>query len=249
MKPKASALIVGAGVAIAAAAGITYAVVQPRTEVSPPPVVESPVSPAPTTSPKTDAAAPPPSSPTPTTPQSPPTLLAKREREFCRIAMAKVNDPEPPLNVRSAPSTSAPIRGTLPNGTWVNVSQEEQGWLLITAPQSGWIAKNRTLHDCNMKQERLTFSGDRGYVVISDQFIGTGNHRYIVPLTQGQQLTLDTEKGPLPRLIGPDGTLLTPMGGESESQWTGTLPQNGDYTLELDSNYKGYDYTFRVTLN
>jgi hypothetical protein len=30
------------------------------------------------------------------------------------------------------------------------------------------------------------------------------------------------------------------------TSWSGELAMTGDYTLELDSNYKGYKYSFSV---
>jgi uncharacterized protein YgiM (DUF1202 family) len=57
-----------------------------------------------------------------------------------------VNDPDPPLNVRSGPGTTYPTVGTLTNGTPVTVTENNaQGWLRISSPLPGWVAQSRTV--------------------------------------------------------------------------------------------------------
>jgi hypothetical protein len=60
-----------------------------------------------------------------------------------------VSDPESPLNVRSRPDTKlGKIVGTLENGTSLTVVGEENGWVQISSPASGWISKSRTKTVC-----------------------------------------------------------------------------------------------------
>jgi serine/threonine protein kinase len=60
-----------------------------------------------------------------------------------------VSDPEPPLNVRSAPDdTLNNVVGTLENDTPLTVITEQKGWLQISSPVQGWISKNRTKNTC-----------------------------------------------------------------------------------------------------
>jgi N-acetylmuramoyl-L-alanine amidase/uncharacterized protein YgiM (DUF1202 family) len=58
---------------------------------------------------------------------------------------AEVKDSDPPLNVRSGPGTTHPTVGTLNNGTPIEVVEDNQtGWLRITNPLEGWVAKHLT---------------------------------------------------------------------------------------------------------
>jgi len=160
-----------------------------------------------------------------------------------------VNDPEPPLNVRSTASTQGTVVGQLKNRTFVTVIDDQQGWFQITTPIKGWIAKARTESGCNQKVERITFGVGGQSVTIRDRFIGTGTHRYLLQANQGQTLTLRRQQGPFPTLRSPDGSVLV-IGAEAENRpsWTGQLPKTGNYQVELDSNYRGYKYNFSVEI-
>lgn len=158
--------------------------------------------------------------------------------------MARVNDPNPPLNVRSSPNTdaSSKIVGQLQNGTYVSVEEEQSGWLRINEP-AGWIAKSRTESNCNLKVERVELGRGQSSATISDRFIGTGSHEYRMNLTKGQRITLTGSKI-IPWVVAPNGKFLNER--DNESSWSGELPETGNYTLMLDSNYKGYAYSFTV---
>lgn len=269
MKRNSSVILAGV-VAVAAAAGMTYAIVQPNptgsnsgstSRPSPPvatpqptapssPMTQVPASPAPTEpvapveSPVTE---PPGADRAPVAPGPEPDRAVSRQVEFCSVSMAVVKDPEPPLNVRSAPSTAGSILGKLKNGEWVSVQDEKDGWLQITNPIAGWISKQRTDHACNRKIERIRFSGDRGRLTISDRFVGGGNHSYVFSLQQGQRLTITRANGPFPYVTLPGGRgYLLDQRQEPTQTWTGEIPKPGEYAIELDSNFKGYQYSFLV---
>jgi hypothetical protein len=53
-------------------------------------------------------------------------------------------DPTSPLNVRSGAGTEFAITGQVPNGVQIKVIGEQKGWLKISDPISGWVAKSRT---------------------------------------------------------------------------------------------------------
>lgn len=165
--------------------------------------------------------------------------------------MVVVNDPESPLNVRSSPTTATNnVVGQLKNGAIVTVTNEANGWFEITEPLKGWISKQRTKHGCNQKVERVRFDSNGASVTIADQFIGTGSHRYILTASKGQTMTVTGKTGPFPFVIGPGGKPLvggTP-GDENRTRWTEQLPQSGEYAIELDSNFRGYEYAFTVTI-
>jgi hypothetical protein len=261
MKSK-SPWLIGAGVAaIGVVAGITYAVMQPEPQPSPE-VSSSPTAsstaqptPQPSVSPTTSTASPPVD-----TAQTPVKAVpnqvsntqapAKRNLTKCVTSMAVVADPESPLNVRSSPTTNGDnVVGQLKNGTFVSVSDQQDGWLQITDPMQGWIAKNRTESGCNQKTEEVRFAASANSATIRDRFIGTGSHEYVFQANQGQTMTLAIQDGPLPAVFAPDGKVInSPSPDDNRSNWSDTLPTTGEYRVVLDSNYKGYDYSFTVKI-
>ena len=171
---------------------------------------------------------------------------ASRKVETCKITMAKVTDSNPPLNVRSQP-TIAPdnVVGKLKNGTFVTVTNEVDGWFEIATPVKGWITKSQTDSGCNEKTERVSFGAGGDSVTIAERFVGTGSHRYRFNLGKGQTLSVKSDRRTLPRIVSPNGKDLF-SADDRQTSWTGELATTGDYTLELDSNYKGYKYSFSV---
>lgn len=256
MTTKTSVWILAA-VATAAIAGMTYALSQSRqtpdarssSELSSPmPSPTNSVSPAPIAS----------ASPAATvtersvssgelTPAASPPL---RQVESCVVQMAMVKDPNPPLNVRSGPSTSSQVISQVTNGTPVSVIAEQDGWFKIKSPVNGWVAKNRTDHTCNEKVEQLRLGAVNSTVDISDRFVGTGSHQYRVQGTKGQTLTITRQEGAFPVVTAPNGTVLVGdrPSDEQRDSWSLELPETGNYTLELVSNFRGYPYTFEVKL-
>ena len=160
--------------------------------------------------------------------------------------MAKVNDPNPPLNVRAAPNaTSGEIVGEVNNGTYVTIAEEKDGWFRIKDPVEGWIAASRTDSTCNVKDERVQFGQGENSATIDGRFIGGGTHTYRFNLAKGQRVTVMSDRGVLPTIIAPDGKELSSINDEKRS-WQGTLATSGEYTLQFDSNYKGYEYKFTI---
>lgn len=101
----------------------------------------------------------------------------------------------------------------------------------------------------NAKTERLALkAGDR--VSISGRFTGPGRHRYVLTASEQQTIIITTQAdGVKPTLRTPAGQLLNytnnPVG---QNTWSQVLDLEGDYTLDLDSYYKGYTYGFDVEL-
>lgn len=84
---------------------------------------------------------------------------------------------------------------------------------------------------------------------VVDRFIGTGSHRYVLPVNQGQTLTITHDRGPFPMITAPDGTvLLGHEQDEARSTWSGQLKQTGDYIVQQESNFKGYRYAFSMQM-
>jgi hypothetical protein len=251
MKPNASVLAVATVLSLTALAGITVACSQSpqpsggltsSSPIAPSTTSQSPLSPSPAVTPK-------PTAQKQTTEAVPgASSAANRTIESCVVKMALVNDPNPPLNVRSAPTTEGDnVVGQLKNGTLVTVEDDQNGWLQIKTPLKGWISKPQTTNTCNQKVERLSPTADGATIQIADRFIGTGSHRYLLPVKQGQTLTINRDRGPFPMIIAPDGSVV--LGHEKDekrSNWSGELAQTGDYAIELESNFRGYRYGFSM---
>ena len=170
--------------------------------------------------------------------------------ERCETTMAKINDPNPPANVRSQPSlagssTDSPIVGTIKNGTFITIVDQRDDWFKISTPMKGWVAQKITLSGCNRKEEQVKFAKNRKDTTIADEFIGTGSHVYQLYLLKGQTLKLTPQKGPRPTILSPNGKMLVESSDQSTA-WSGKLPQSGNYKITLDSNFKGYNYAFEV---
>lgn len=217
------------------------------------------VSPSPTatTTPATSPtpASPPISQPLNSSPTGSPATTAQGgeptlQVENCVVTQAIAADSNPPLNIRSGPEVQPDnVVGTVNNGTWLSVSDERDGWLQIKSMDgkeiTGWVAKNRTESNCNQKTARIAFPSTGGTITVSDRFVGTGSHKYIFRANQGQTLTVTNQKDVFPIILTPAGQPLIPENyDENRQDWTGELPASGEYTLELDSNFKGYDYAF-----
>jgi uncharacterized protein YgiM (DUF1202 family) len=68
------------------------------------------------------------------------------EPDNCSIIVA---DPQAPLNVRSVPNAKlGEVVGKLDNGVTVSLVAEQNGWIQISSPVSGWISKARTKTVC-----------------------------------------------------------------------------------------------------
>lgn len=246
MNSKSSKLVVAGATGLVIISGVTYSLMQGQKSPAPTPIVQE--SPVPPTSSVASAPASPPSTPqnSPFIP-SQPDSETKREIESCVVNMAQVSDPEAPLNVRSGPSTTGEVVGQLRNGTFVTVVGEENGWLQITTPMKGWISKQRTESGCNQKVERVQFGAGESAITISDRFIGTGSHQYLLQVNQGQRMTISSQNGPFPTVADPEGkVVLEGPENENRSTWTTETTQSGNYTITLESNYRGYKYRFRV---
>ncbi|MEG4033694.1 SH3 domain-containing protein [Microcoleus sp. S36b_A4] len=167
----------------------------------------------------------------------------------CKISMAVVSDPNPPLNVRSIPQVrGSNIVGKLKNNTFVSVAEEQNGWLRITDPP-GWIAKNRTESSCSNVNQQINFPPGGDDAIVKGRIIGGGSHSYRIRARKGQTMTVRNRKDVFPQIITPSGKLLAgyPYQG-NETEWSGKVPVTGNYTLQLDSNFRGYEYEFSVKL-
>ncbi len=266
MAPKTPILIIAGLSGLAAVTGMTSALIQSQAPpVTPEGVTASTTNTSPAAPTKTTAVpiapqsapsllpavtpTPDPNAPNPAAPAADPTTPTKATShnvESCKITMAKVDDPTSPMNVRSLPGANGDsmVVGQLKNGTFVTIVDEKTNWFQISTPLKGWIAKVNTENNCNEKVERVEFATGSTSALIADYFIGTGTHRYRLNLGKGQTLTVTSDQGPLPAIVAPNGKFLSSM--ERQETWSGQLATTGDYTLQMESNFKGYKYSFSV---
>ncbi len=164
----------------------------------------------------------------------------------CQTSSGLVNDPNGPLNVRSAPDTGSDnVVGSIADGALVSIVGDRGNWWQIDAPETGWVSKNLIDSTCNEKIARIEFPPNTASVTLSDRFLGTGYHHYQLEARAGQELTLETlsDSSPLPFVIAPDDRDITDgVGNTNATQWSGKLPEDGDYTIVFDSNFRGYTY-------
>ncbi|NJN61031.1 MAG: SH3 domain-containing protein [Coleofasciculaceae cyanobacterium RL_1_1] len=170
----------------------------------------------------------------------------------CQTSGGLVNDPNAPLNVRSAPDTGSDnIVGSLANGALVSIVGDRGNWWQIDAPETGWVSKNLIDSTCNEKIARIEFPPNITSITLSDRFLGTGYHHYQFEARAGQELTLEVlnDRSPIPFVIAPDDRDITNgIGNTNATQWSGKLPEDGDYTLVFDSNFRGYTYEVRLNV-
>jgi len=62
----------------------------------------------------------------------------------------RVDDPESPLNVRSAPRSNARAVGTIPHDTVVAVAQTRGRWARLSAPSEGWVWADHLTRSCRV---------------------------------------------------------------------------------------------------
>ncbi len=262
MSLKTSQIIILSLAGLSTAIGVAWATIQSGSmKLSNPPLTESAVSDkktisaVPTTSPQSQKFQPQPAKNSPVESSLIPNISDQKvEPVFitppdsgCKISMAVINDPNPPLNVRSHPQvTDSKIVGTLKNNTFVSVTQEQNGWLQITEPP-GWIAKNRTESSCPNVRQEINFLPGGDEAIVKGRIIGGGSHSYIIRAAKGQIMSVRNRKKVFPQILTPDGKLLTgnPY-KDNQTEWTGKMPVTGNYTFQLDSNFRGYEYEFSV---
>jgi len=170
----------------------------------------------------------------------------------CQTRGGLVNDPNAPLNVRSAPDAgSANVVGSLENGALVSIVGDRGNWWQIDAPAAGWVSKNLIDSTCNEKTARIEFPANTMSVTLSDRFFGTGYHHYELQARAGQKLSLETldEASPLPFVLtASDQDLTNGIGNTKATRWSGTLPADGNYTIVFDSNFRGYAYNIMLSV-
>lgn len=176
---------------------------------------------------------------------------AQVEVRRCDTTMARVDDPRAPLNVRSQPEvTDDNVVGQLDDRAWVTITGEDSGWWRISDPQSGWIAKNLTDSSCNELVAQLGFPAGATAVRLSDRIVGAGFHEYRLEAMAQQTMTLTAiDDSPLPFVRAPNGREITDAASmQGRSTWRGELPSSGEYILEYNSNFQGFEYETEIEI-
>ena len=241
---------------VATAVGVGYGAVQLRTEApdtNTSNTISNPTQsqpPQPGTSSSVQPTVTPTQAPKPATTAKPAPIAVTPPKDGCKISTAVVEDPNPPLNVRSSPQvTDDNIIGQLKNGAFVGVFEEKNGWLRISEPE-GWISKNRTKSTCPVVTQQISFPPKGDSAIVKGEIIGGGSHSYKLKAAKGQTMTVKklNSAGVFPTILDPTGQLLAgnPYTDGNRTEWTGQLPLAGDYSLQMDSNFKGFVYEFLV---
>ncbi|NEP46308.1 MAG: SH3 domain-containing protein, partial [Okeania sp. SIO2H7] len=134
---------------------------------------------------------------------------------------------------------------------FISVADEQKGWLRITSPVAGWVAKNRTENSCAIVNKKISFFPGSNEAIVRGEIIGGGSHSYKIEANQGQTLTIENYQDVFPVIITPNGELLSnsPTPGTNVKEWKSELAIAGEYTLQLESNLKGFEYEFLIQLN
>jgi hypothetical protein len=187
-----------------------------------------------------------------------PTTASNGVKDTCKVTMAIVSDPNPPTNVRSTPEVrDGNIVGQVQNGTQLSVQGEQNNWFKVRSlgnePLEGWVSKNVTKSGCNEKTQRITIPSNSNSVTIRDRFIGTGSHEYTITAQQGQTITVTANSGPFPFIFAASDAnrqqeLSNQGGSPGPISWSSQISTSGDYVLDMESNFRGYEYSFTVEL-
>ncbi len=202
------------------------------------------------------------SAPVPVAPTTVPvktaTTASNAVKDTCKVTMAIVSDPNPPTNVRSTPEVrDGNIVGQVQNGTELSVQEEQNNWFKVRTlgneTLEGWVSKNVTQSGCNQKTQRITIPSNSNSVTIRDRFIGTGSHEYTISAQKGQTITVTANSGPFPFIFAASDAnrqreLSNQGGSPGPISWSSQISTSGDYVLDLESNFRGYEYSFTVEL-
>jgi hypothetical protein len=118
--------------------------------------------------------------------------------------------------------------------------------LVVTAFQSA--ADSTTAQDRTTLRKKVFFQKGRTTAILKNTIRKGTNHHYLLSASEGQTMILH---------LAAKQTSLTvykPDGGEAiedadgVNDWTGTLPETGEYTIEVATDAKAAPYTLEVTI-
>ncbi|MGH9941443.1 MAG: hypothetical protein ACRD9R_03670 [Pyrinomonadaceae bacterium] len=117
--------------------------------------------------------------------------------------------------------------------------------LVVTAPAP---AAHTYAQDRTTLTRRVQFGRGRTTAVIKNTIRRGTNHHYLLGARAGQTMIV--------HLVGKQTgfTVYTPDGGaaieaaDGVKDWEGTLPESGDYTIEIATDARTAPYTLEVTI-
>jgi hypothetical protein len=100
--------------------------------------------------------------------------------------------------------------------------------------------------------QRVKFARGRTTSVIKGSVVRGTQNRYILGASAGQKMFVhitSREKNAVFTILGPDGTALQGAEeGADTTDWTGTLPLSGDYSIWVAPLRGNASYTLEVTI-
>jgi hypothetical protein len=102
------------------------------------------------------------------------------------------------------------------------------------------------------KTQRVRFARGRTTAVLKGAVVRGTQDRYILGARSGQMMIVhitSREKNAVFAILGPDATALEGAEeGTDATDWTGTLPVNGDYSIWVSPTRGNATYTLEVTI-
>jgi hypothetical protein len=100
--------------------------------------------------------------------------------------------------------------------------------------------------------QRVRFARGRTTAVLKGAVIRATKDRYILGARGGQTMTVHVtslEKNAVFYIVGPDGSMLPGAEDDADaSDWQGTLPESGDYSIYVSPTRGNATYTLEVTI-
>ena len=100
--------------------------------------------------------------------------------------------------------------------------------------------------------KRVRFARGRTTVVLKNSVVRGTRDRYTLGARAGQQMSVhitSVEKNAVFIIYTPAGGTLEGAGeGQDTSDWSGELPQSGDYVIEVGGTRGNATYTLKVTV-
>jgi hypothetical protein len=99
--------------------------------------------------------------------------------------------------------------------------------------------------------KRIKFAKGKSSKTVSDSVLREEVHYYLIKVNQGQRMTVkitSIEKNASFRIIKPSGEYVEGAGEmEEPTNWTGNVPESGDYKIEVGAD-RG-NATYRLTVS
>ena len=117
---------------------------------------------------------------------------------------------------------------------------------VITAFQA--TADSRTAQDKTTLRKKVFFQKGRTTAILKNTIRRGTNHHYLLSASAGQTMILHlaAKQSGLTVYKPNEGEAIEDADGVND--WTGTLPESGEYTIEVATDAKAMPYTLEVTI-